>query len=100
MEDTLQFTTEGEKEIFDDVALYALSTCGFCKMSIYFLRTHKIKFRYIYIDQLDMDVKQNVKSGLKEKFNVNVGFPFLVINEKDVLVGYKEEEWKEKFQIK
>ena len=38
---------EGESSPYD-ICVYALSTCGFCKKGINFLREKKVKFRYIY----------------------------------------------------
>ncbi len=95
----LTFTEEEGDKKYDDVVLFALSTCGFCKQAIYFLRRNKIQFRYIYVDKLDRDEKQELKELLKEKYSERVSFPYLVVDDKDVLVGFTENEWKSKFSI-
>lgn len=97
--ETLTFAEEEGEKKFDDVALYALSTCGFCKQAISFLQKNRIQFRFVYVDKLDMEVKQELKSQLKGRFGESVGFPYLVVNDADVLVGFKENEWKSKFSI-
>ncbi len=99
IESTLHFTHEEGKNFFDDVTLFALSTCGFCKRAISFLRSNNVRFRFIYVDKLEMEIKQELKSHLRETYQKSVGFPFLVVDEKDVLVGFKEEEWKNLFSI-
>ena len=39
-----------------------------------------------------------IKRDLKDKFEERLGFPFVVIDGGDkVLVGFKEEKWKEAF---
>ncbi len=100
MQDSLNFTVETGEKIFEEVSLYALSTCGFCKQAIYFLRKNKIEFRFVYVDQLDMEEKKELKSWLKERYQKSVSFPFLVIDDSSVLVGFKEDEWKSTFSLK
>lgn len=100
IQDTLNFTEENGEKLFEDVRLYALSTCGFCKQAIYFLRKNKIEFCFVYVDQLDREEKQELKSWLKERYEKSVSFPYLVIDDSNVLVGFKEDEWKSAFLLK
>ena len=88
---------EGEKNPCD-IQVYALSTCGFCKRGLDFLRKNKLTFRYIYVDQLKSDERMKIKRDLRDKFEERLGFPFVVIDGGDkVMVGFKEEAWKEQF---
>jgi glutaredoxin-like protein NrdH len=80
-----------------DVRVYALSTCAFCKKALQFLKVNSINFSYIYVDELDPKIKQKIKSELKEKFNRDVGFPFLVLNGTSVTVGFTEDVYKKLF---
>jgi len=100
IKDNLSFSEEEGEKLFEDVTLYALSTCGFCKQAIYFLRRNKIQFRFVYVDQLDLDEKKELKSWLKEKYSKSVSFPYLVVDDCNVLVGFKEDEWKNTFSMK
>ncbi len=96
---TLNFTTvEGENNP-GDITVYALSTCGFCKRALQFLRDHSITFRYVYVDLLPFEVKQELKNDLKEKAGRNVGFPFAIINDNKYLIGFKENEWREELKV-
>ncbi|GAB4329026.1 MAG: glutaredoxin family protein [Promethearchaeota archaeon] len=85
----------GEK----DLVVYALSTCGFCRRGLQFLRDHSFAFRYVYVDQLDFDTKQFLKDRLRERFNQRVLFPFLVIDDREAVVGFVEETWKRKLGV-
>ncbi len=90
----VEFTVEKGTRQDHDLTVYALSTCGFCKRALKFLRDNSIAFKYVYIDQIPFDVKQRVKNELKDKYDRSVYFPFLVIDGKDALVGFTEDEWR------
>ena len=90
---------EGENSPYD-ICVYALSTCGFCKKGINFLRENKFKFKYIYVDLIGQDLRMRTKKELSNKYNERIGFPFVVINDGEkILVGFKEEKWKETFEV-
>ncbi|TFH38733.1 MAG: glutaredoxin, partial [Chrysiogenales bacterium] len=61
-----------------DVTVYALSTCGFCKRALSFLRENSVKFRYLYIDDLPPDEKAEIRKAISEKFNREIRYPFLI----------------------
>jgi len=93
----ITFTDEKGNINKGDIKVFALSTCAFCKKALNFLRKNSITFSYIYIDNLDPEVKQNVKNDLIKKYNKELGFPFLVLNDTTVIVGFVEKEYKKKF---
>ncbi|HON77828.1 MAG TPA: glutaredoxin [Spirochaetota bacterium] len=99
MNNNLTFVHEDGVEKYTDVTVYALSTCGFCKRALKFLREHNIKFRYIYVDDLEPDEKQSLKESLAKEYNSRVGFPFLVIDNSRCLVGFTQHEWEKEFSI-
>jgi glutaredoxin len=92
----LEFTLEEGSNEKNDVAVYALSTCGFCKRGINFLRTNSIKFRLLYFDNLPIEYKTELRLELEKKYETKIYFPFLVINDTLTLSGYDEELWKKK----
>lgn len=93
MFDFIEYTEEAGNDIGHQVTVYALSTCGFCKKGIQFLRDNKVKFRFNYLDKLDYAVKKDVKTKLKEQFDKRVVFPFLVVDEKEALLGFVKDDW-------
>ncbi|MBK5113647.1 MAG: glutaredoxin family protein [Candidatus Heimdallarchaeota archaeon] len=98
MHENLEFVNEEGEKNPCDIQVYALSTCGFCKRGLEFLRKNNLTFRYIYVDLQKPDSRMKIKRDLREKFEERLGFPFVVIDGGDkVLVGYVEEKWKEAF---
>jgi glutaredoxin len=83
-----------------DLTMYALSTCGFCKSAIAFLKDKDVSFRYVYVDKLHADVKADAKEKLTERYNKRMLFPFLVVDEQKALPGFDEDIWMEELGIK
>ena len=73
-----------------DVVLYALSTCGWCKKTRLLLESLGIDFKYIYVDLLEGEERSQIIKEV-EKWNSQRSFPTIVINDKDVIVGFKKE---------
>jgi glutaredoxin len=96
MIDTIEFVHEDGRNKPCDIAVYALSTCGFCKRSLAFLRENSIAFRYVYVDLLDAAMKDTVKSALSDTFKTRIGFPFAVLNGNEYLRGFVQDEWEKR----
>ncbi len=99
MIEKLEFTEEQGSKGKHDLTLYALSTCGFCKKAINFLKENDIGFRYIFLDKINPMVKQTVKSELKQQYESLPVFPILVIDNERAISGYSEEKWKQILDI-
>lgn len=82
------------------ITVYALSTCGFCKRATSFLEKHGFAYRYIFVDTIPVDTKNAAKKTLKEKFNVDIAFPFATVGDDKHLVGFIEADWKLTLGIK
>jgi len=91
---SLDYTYEQGRDIGKDVQIIALSTCGFCKRALRFLRENNIAFRFIYFDDLDRDVKSQVREEVREKFDIGLAFPYLIIDGKEAHSGFNEEKWR------
>ena len=76
------------------ILLYALSTCGWCKKTKELLNNLGVEYSYIFVDLLDDADKENVMDDVR-KWNPACSFPTIVINNKDCIVGFKEDEIKE-----
>lgn len=92
----ITYTEEKGNISQNDITVYALSTCGFCKRGLQFLRDNSISFRYVYVDKLDINMKEQIKQALSERFDTRIGYPFLVIDDSDYLRGFVKEEWENK----
>lgn len=72
-----------------DVVLYALSTCQWCRKTRLLLEELQVKFRYIYVDLLEGEERSEIIEQVK-KYNSQLSFPTLVINNEKTIVGFNE----------
>jgi len=93
----INFICENGNRNCGNIKLYALSTCAFCKKALKYLRDNSISFMYVFVDEMEQNDKQKLKAELKEKYKKDVGFPFMIINEDKVIVGFTEDEYKKLF---
>ncbi len=97
MNNEVSFTYEEGSRDFGDLTLYALSTCGFCKQAMGFLKSNSIRFKYIFVDELEPDTKYRLKEDLEKKYRLHVSYPFLTIDDERSIVGFFKSEWEMKF---
>jgi len=76
------------------IMLYALSTCGWCKKTKKLLDDLGVEYYYIYVDHLEGNEREKTREEIM-KWNPRCSFPTVVINDKDCIVGFKEEKIKE-----
>jgi len=76
------------------IMLYALSTCGWCKKTKKLLDDLGVEYHYIYVDHLEGIEKEKTMEEIM-KWNPRCSFPTVVINNKECIVGFKEEKIKE-----
>lgn len=76
------------------LVLFALSTCGWCKKTRALIEDLDADYEYVYVDLLKGEEREEVVEMIK-KWNPQVSFPTLVINDDKTIVGFKEEEIKE-----
>jgi len=84
-----QFDGENKGKVF----LFALSTCIWCRKTKNLLDSLGVKYSYIFMDKLEGKEKDKRMDEL-ENWNPRCSFPTLVINNKKVIVGFKEDEIK------
>ena len=77
-----------------NIMLYALSTCGWCQKTKRLLDDLGVDYYYLDVDQIAGDEK---KKALKEvkRWNPNLNYPTLVIDDEKCIVGFKEGEIRE-----
>jgi glutaredoxin-like protein NrdH len=73
------------------VVLYALSTCGWCGKTKELLKELGIAFDFVYVDLLPPEEMDDA-IAIIEKYNPAGSFPTLLIDNKKVVVGFREEE--------
>ncbi len=78
-----------------DVLLYALSTCVWCKKTRKLLDEIGVEYNLIEVDLIDdIDGKKCVQKEIS-RWNPDVSFPTIVINNEECICGYDEEKIKE-----
>jgi glutaredoxin-like protein NrdH len=77
-----------------NVTLYALSTCGWCKMARSFLDENNVEYECIYVDLLSADEKDKTISSLTEKLGRRPAFPTVFCDDQFV-VGFQKERLQE-----
>ena len=79
------------------IMLYALSTCGWCQKTKKLLDDLGVEYDYEYVDQLqDADKDEAVRKV--SEWNPSCSFPTLVLDNKQCIVGYREDEIREAVQ--
>lgn len=82
-----------------NVKLYALSTCIWCGKTKKLLSELNVGYDCVDVDLLDPEDQQTVLKEIK-KYNPAGGFPTMVIDEKECIVGFDEAKIRSKFEEK
>jgi glutaredoxin len=77
-----------------EVFLYALSTCVWCKKTKAFLNELGVAYRYVDVDLVSSTERDGVVAEMAQR-NPARNFPTIVVNDKDVVVGFHPERLKE-----
>ena len=80
-----------------DIKLFALSTCIWCGKTKKLLDELDVEYNCIDVDLLDSEDQQEALSEIR-KYNPAGGFPTMVIDSKDSIVGFDESKIREKFE--
>jgi glutaredoxin-like protein NrdH len=80
-----------------DIKLFALSTCIWCGKTKKLLSELGIEYDCIDVDLLENDDQQEALKEIR-KYNPAGGFPTMVIDSSDCIVGFDEQKIKDKFK--
>ncbi|MEI8092820.1 MAG: glutaredoxin [Spirochaetales bacterium] len=95
MFDQVTFTEVAGPKSSGRLQVLALSTCGFCKRGMDFLRTKEIAFEFVYLDLVEADLKLKSKDEFRQKFGINLSYPSLVKDGEAYTLGYIQRYWEE-----
>ena len=84
---------DGTKPNNHNVMLYTLSTCIWCKKAKKLLERLGTPYEFINVDELSGSDKAEAVKELG-KFNPRCTFPTMVIDNKNCIVGFKEDQIK------
>jgi len=77
-----------------EIILYALSTCQWCNKTKALLKELKINYDYIDVDQLTK-AEEHELHELFARMKIDMNFPVIVVNDKNVIVGFQEDKIRE-----
>jgi len=86
---------DGKKK--GDVMLYALSTCQWCNKTKNLLAELGVAFDYTYVDLLEGAEQESAMNAI-ERWNPAGSFPTLIIDDKQCIVGFQEQQIREAFR--
>ncbi len=76
------------------VKLYALSTCGWCRKTKNFLNENNVVYDVVDVDLLSGEDRQEVMAEVQQ-WNPRRNFPTIVVDDKEVVVGFNEARLRE-----
>ena len=76
------------------VHIFTLTTCSHCKNTKDYLNDCGIEYTHIDVDQTQGDERKAVLEEVK-KYNPDLSFPTIIIDEDKVIVGFKKSEIEE-----
>jgi len=82
-----------------DIVLYALSTCGWCRMTRELLDSLGVAYDYVYVDLVKGSEAEETAREV-ERLNPSGSFPTICIDKKKVIVGFKEDEIRKALKVK
>ncbi len=90
----MQFSKVLGKKNNHKVAVYALSTCVWCKLTKQFLKDNDIEFEYVDVDLLDDEDKMQAHETISSKGGM-LSYPTTIIDDKTVVTGFRKDQLKE-----
>ena len=78
----------------DDIFLFTLSTCVWCKKTKKLLKELGLEYSYIDLDMMEHEIEDEVVKEF-DHWNPKQSFPTIVVNNKMCIVGYEEDKIKE-----
>ncbi len=84
---------EGEVDLTDNITLYALSTCMWCKKTKDLLTGGNVMYTCIHVNELVGEELEKAR-GEVEKLNPSRSYPTMKVDD-EVIVGYKPDAIKE-----
>jgi glutaredoxin len=90
----MQFSKVSGKKNNHKVALYALSTCVWCKMIKQYLNENGVEYEFVDVDLLDDDDKSKVHETIISKGGA-LSYPTTIVDNKTVITGFRKDLLKE-----
>jgi glutaredoxin-like protein NrdH len=80
------------------VLMYALSTCGWCKMTKAFLRDRDIEHEFIDVDLCSVEDRARIREDIVRRGGTP-SFPTLIIDDETLITGFDERRIREALDL-
>ncbi len=80
------------------VLMYALSTCGWCKLAKHFLKDNSVEYEYVDVDLCSIEDKQKIRQDIQSRGGI-LAYPTMIIDNKILLTGAPQYRLKEVLEI-
>lgn len=80
------------------VLMYAISTCGWCKRAKRFLKDNKIRYEYVDVDLCNSQDRERIGEDIVKRGGEMI-YPTLIVDNKILITGYKEDKIREVLEI-
>lgn len=82
---------DGERD--KNLVFYSLSTCAMCKKGLRYLEERGYAYKLLYVDQLALEEKEQLKEELSLKYGMRVVFPALAVDDDRIVLGFIRTAW-------
>ncbi|MHA1795108.1 MAG: hypothetical protein ACTSUK_03280 [Promethearchaeota archaeon] len=84
-----------------EIYYFSLTTCMYCKKGLKWLREREVSFKWLYLDNLEPNLKKKVKTWVQEHFKLKtrMASPFVIFKTDSgeyYSDGFDPEYWKAK----
>lgn len=79
------------------VFIFALSTCAWCKRTKQFLKDSSVEYEYVDVDLADGEDRKKIEEEMSKVGGYS--YPTIVVDDKHVIRGFREEAIKEALGI-
>ncbi|MGE5556123.1 MAG: glutaredoxin family protein [Methanocella sp.] len=90
----MQFQKVPGKNNNHKVALFALSTCAWCKLTKQYLQDNDVAYEYVDVDLLDPQEKAKAHEAIQSKGGALM-YPTTIIDDKTLISGFRKDQLKE-----
>jgi glutaredoxin len=94
----MQFSKVSGKKNEHKVALYALSTCVWCKLTKQFLSDNNITYEFVDVDLLNQNDKTQAHQTITSKGGI-LSYPTIIVDDKTIITGFRKDKLKEALEI-
>jgi len=96
-EDEAMNEEELTRALQNEIVLFGLSTCMWCRKTKKHLDEHKVAYSNIFVDLLSLDQKRKVREEVR-KYNERMSYPTVKVRDK-VVVGYDKKKLNEVLEL-